>query len=135
MNSHTDLYNESIELEDLVEEYLSSKNTIELEKVLIRLTEVYNQLNYRDEDEYLEELINTHLKLINIYLSTNDNKKIVDHYFSILNCYDLLIQNDRNQKELIDSYIIKIKEINNKLLMIDKNFNINKEFPRLKEHL
>jgi len=135
MKTHPDLYEESIELEDLVKEYTSSKKYKELEKCLIRLVDVYNSLNYCEEDEYIEELIEAHLKLINIYLIDDNKKKIIKHYYSILECYDILIQNDRNEEDLIKKYIEKVREINIELIKFNKSFDIRKEFPRLKQYI
>ena len=135
MKTHPDLYEESIELEDLVKEYTSSKKYKELEKCLIRLVDVYNSLNYCEEDEYIEELIETHLKLINIYLIDDNKKKIIKNYYSILECYDILIQNDRNEEDLIKKYIEKVREINIELIKFNNSFDIRKEFPRLKQYI
>ena len=135
MKTHPDLYEESIELEDLVKEYTSSKKYKELEKCLIRLVDVYNSLNYCEEDEYIEELIEAHLKLINIYLIDDNKKKIIKHYYSILECYDILIQNDRNEEDLIKKYIEKVREINIELIKFNNSFDIRKEFPRLKQYI
>ena len=133
--THPELYEESLRLEDLVEKYKITKDYKKLEKILLELSIVYDRLNYCDEDEYLEDLIKTYVKLSEIYITNNDNKKLVKTYEKIIENYDYIIQRDIHENELLNKHIKELQEIYLLYKKLNPKKNISKEYPRLKEYI
>lgn len=135
MKTHPNLYDESFRLEDLASEYQENKKYKELEKVLLDLVEIYDGLNYCDEDEYIEDLIKTYKRLGEIYLVNRDNKKLINTYEKIIENYDYIIQRDIHENELLNKHIKELQEIYLLYKKLNPKKNISKEYPRLKEYI
>ena len=65
---HEELYEESLRLKDLVATYKKSSDYNNLEETILELIEVYGSLNYCEEDEYLEEIIDLYKELTEVYI-------------------------------------------------------------------
>lgn len=137
MSSIQDLHNKSLELEKLVIEY--NNNDIKLlENTLLELLHTYEWLNFYKEDSYLDKLVDTHQKLINLYLSNNNLQDAYNSCMNIIEVYDELIELKKEEKVKL-GYIDDFKgvyETMKKLSdILEINNNILLEFPRLKKYL
>lgn len=133
IKTHPELYEESLELEDNISLYKEQNDTNNLEKSLKELIDVYSGLNYCEEDEYLENIVNCYFELAKIY--ENNSKKLFDCYVRVVEAYDLLIQRDKGLSWLLEKHIAKVNEIYllcNKLRPQNK---ILEQFPRLKSYI
>lgn len=133
--THPELYEESLRLEDLVEKYKTTKDYKKMEKILLELSIVYDRLNYCDEDEYLEDLIKTYVKLSEIYITNNDDKKLVKTYEKIIENYDYIIQRDKKEEDLLNKHVKELQEICLLYKRLNSCKDIIKEYPRLKKYI
>lgn len=136
---YSDLYEESLRLTDLVNEYKESKNYDKLEETLLQLIEVYGSLNYSDEDEYLEEVIDSYKELKDIYVLKRKIPEMLEAYRLIIEGYDYIIQRDIHQEDLKQKHINELKEVYEvvKGLYAKANIknSIKEDFPNIKEYL
>ncbi|MBR3890878.1 MAG: hypothetical protein IKJ30_02240 [Bacilli bacterium] len=136
---YSDLYEESLRLTDLVNEYKESKNYDKLEETLLQLIEVYGSLNYSDEDEYLEEVIDSYKELKDIYVLKRKVPEMLETYRLIIEGYDYIIQRDIHQEDLKQKHIKELKEVYEVLKMLYAKANvknsIKEDFPNIKEYL
>ena len=136
---YSDLYEESLRLTDLVNEYKESKNYDKLEETLLQLIEVYGSLNYSDEDEYLEEVIDSYKELKDIYVLKRKVPEMLETYRLIIEGYDYIIQRDMHQEDLKQKHIKELKEVYEVLKMLYAKANvknsIKEDFPNIKEYL
>ncbi len=136
---YSDLYEESLRLTDLVNEYKESKNYDKLEETLLQLIEVYGSLNYSDEDEYLEEVIDSNKELKDIYVLKRKVPEMLETYRLIIEGYDYIIQRDIHQEDLKQKHIKELKEVYEVLKMLYAKANvknsIKEDFPNIKEYL
>lgn len=136
---YSDLYEESLRLTDLVNEYKESKNYDKLEETLLQLIEVYGSLNYSDEDEYLEEVIDSYKELKDIYVLKRKVPEMLETYRLIIEGYDYIIQRDIHQEDLKQKHIKELKEVYEVLKMLYAKANvknsIKEDFLNIKEYL
>ena len=136
---YSDLYEESLRLTDLVNEYKESKNYDKLEETLLQLIEVYGSLNYSDEDEYLEEVIDSYKELKDIYVLKRKVPEMLETYRLIIEGYDYIIQRDMHQEDLKQKHIKELKEVYEVLKMLYAKANvknsIKEDFLNIKEYL
>lgn len=136
---YSDLYEESLRLTDLVNEYKESKNYDKLEETLLQLIEVYGSLNYTDEDEYLEEVIDSYKELKDIYVLKRKVPEMLETYRLIIEGYDYIIQRDMHQEDLKQKHIKELKEVYEVLKMLYAKANvknsIKEDFLNIKEYL
>lgn len=133
MKTHNELIDESYELEDLVSQYKSENNYEKLEETLLNLIDVYDGLNYCEEDDYLEYIIDCYTLLCEI--NKQNNSKLLIYYEKIIEYYDYLIQRDRSEGELLNKHIEKFNIVYNEFLKINNNFNLEEDYPRLKQYV
>lgn len=133
--THPELYEESLRLQDLVEEYRNNNDYKRLEKVLLELDIVYDGLNYCDEDEYLDDMCDLYKELYDMYYNQNEEEKLIWCFSKMFENYDNLIQRDKGNNELIEKHKVGVKELYEKYNNLNINEDILKEYPRLKEYL
>ena len=136
---YSDLYEESLRLTELVNEYKESKNYDKLEETLLQLIEVYGSFNYSDEDEYLEEVIDSYKELKDIYVLKRKVPEMLETYRLIIEGYDYIIQRDIHQEDLKQKHIKELKEVYEVLKMLYAKANvknsIKEDFLNIKEYL
>lgn len=135
LRTHPEFYEESLRLEDLIEEYKTNNDFNNLEKVLLEILPIYDGLNYCEEDEYLENMNDVYNDLLTIYISCNNKEKIIWCLDKLLENYDLLIQRDVGNIELIGMHTNALNEmvINYKDYLYD--LNMFEDYPRLKKYI
>lgn len=133
--THPELYEESLRLQDLVEEYRGNNDYKRLEEVLLELDIVYDGLNYCDEDEYLDYKCDLYKELYDMYCKQNEEEKLIWCFSKMFENYDNLIQRDKGNNELIEKHKIGVKELYEKYNNLNINEDVLKEYPRLKEYL
>lgn len=133
MKTHQQLQEESWELEDLVKKYQAENNTQKLEQTLILLIEDYEGLNYCEEDDYLENMVDCYLLLANIY--KNDSKKLAQCYEKTIETLDFLIQRDKSEKHLLPKHIAKLNQIFYLFTQLNPNNTLLQEYPRIKNYI
>lgn len=136
---HPEYYERSLELQDKVKEYKSNKEYDKLEETLIELIEVYSGLNFCEEDEYLEEVIECYKTLKDIYIIKKKPIEMFETYRLIIEAYDYIIQRDVHEEELKQKHINELKEIYAVLKQLYAKVNIENdikdEFPNIAEYL
>lgn len=133
--THPELYEESLILEDLIEDYKLSNDFNNLEKVLLEILPIYEGLNYCEEDEYLENMNEVYNELLKIYLIFLNKEKIIWCLDKLLENYDLLIQRDIGNNELINKHENSLNEMINVYKDDLFSLDILKKYPRLKKYI
>ena len=131
--THPELYDKSLDLQDAVKKFKASNKLKELEKTLLELASIYNALNFCEEDEYLEDVIDCYLQLIDV--CKHDDKKLINYYEKIIENYDYLIQRDMGDAELLINHVHSLKKTYSEYKALDQIKDILKEYPRLKRYL
>lgn len=133
--THPELYEESLRLEDLINEYKQNNDYNNLEKALLDIIPIYVGLNYCEEDEYLDNMNEVYNDLLNIYIVSLNKEKIGWSLDKLLENWDLLIQRDIGNDELINEHVNNLNEMINIYKDYLSNLDILKEYPRLKEYV
>lgn len=109
MKTHPELREESFELEDLIEKYKASNDMENLEKTLKRMIEVLEGLNFSEEDEYLEDVVDCYAQLCQIHKS--DIQKLAEDLEKMIEVFEDLMQRDRSETNLFVRHVQKYNKI------------------------
>lgn len=133
--THPELYEESLRLEDLINEYKQNNDYNNLEKALLDIIPIYVGLNYCEEDEYLDNMNEVYNDLLNIYIVSLNKEKIGWSLDKLLENWDLLIQRDIGNNELIKEHVNNLNKMIDNYKDFLSNSYILKEYPRLKKYV
>lgn len=133
IKTHPQLLEESFMLEDEIEILKQKNDLINLEKSLIRIIEVYESLNYCEEDDYLENIIDCYVDLCEI--NKENKSKLINFYEKIVENYDFLIQRDKNEQKLLHRHVKNLNEIIKLYSSLNPTNHLTKLYPRIKKYI